>query len=348
MSTQVETPLRFETSDGRTIYAMCLEVFPDFYGNVYLIDDGNHRTLVDCGSPRAESNQNLVAAFASLEDAFGYRCKLADVDCLLITHGHMDHFGGIRFVREHTDAPIGVHVLDQRILSHYEERVIVASKQLAVYLQRCGLSEGKRQQLMAMYKHPKSHYRSVPVDFLLEEGDAVRPVLGGTEVDLQIGVTHVPGHCPGQVCLRLGDHMLTADHVLGRITPHQAPESITLNMGLGHYLESLDKIAEETGIVQCLGGHEPPFPDLQKRVQEIKDSHDERLGEILDYCRTEPRTVADVSRALFKKLSGYTVLLGLEEAGAHVEYLHQRGELVAANISELESEEDPVVQYVVP
>ena len=347
MSTQVETPLRFRTSDGRTIYALCIEVFPDFWGNVYLIDDGSHRILVDCGSGRDESNQNLEAALRSLDDAFGYRVTLADVDCLLITHGHMDHFGGVRYVRQHTDAPIGVHVLDRRILSHYEERVIVASKQLAVYLKRCGLSEGKQQQLMAMYTYPKGRYKSMPVDFLLEEGAPLTPALNGGSTDLEIGVTHVPGHCPGQVCLRLGDHMLTADHVLGRITPHQAPESITLHMGLGHYLESLDKIAEHQGIVKCLGGHEPPFDDLQKRVGEIKDAHDERLNEILDFCR-EPRTVADVSRSLFDTLSGYTVLLGLEEAGAHVEYLHQRGALVAANIEELEKEEDPVVRYVVP
>lgn len=347
MSTQVETPLRFQTSGGRTIYAMCLEVFPDFFGNVYLIDDGSHRILVDCGSPRKSSNKNLLEAFASLETKFGYRCGLADIDCLLITHGHMDHFGGLRFVREHTDAPIGVHVLDRRILSHYEERVVVASKQLAVYLRRCGLSEGKREQLMAMYKHPKSHYRSTPVDFLLEDDSTVMAPLANGPEDLAIGVTHVPGHCPGQVCLRVDDHLLTADHVLGRITPHQAPESITLNMGLAHYLESLDKIAEQEGVVKCLGGHEPPFDDLQNRVQEIKESHDERLGKILDLC-AEPHTVADVSRALFDKLKGYTVLLGLEEAGAHVEYLHLRGELVAANLDELDSDDDPVVQYVRP
>ena len=36
----------------------------------------------------------------------------------------------------------------------------------------------------------------------------------------------------------------------------------------------------------------------------------------------------------------------VEEAGAHVEYLYQRGELVAENVGELESEQDPVVRYV--
>jgi hypothetical protein len=35
-------------------------------------------------------------------------------------------------------------------------------------------------------------------------------------------------------------------------------------------------------------------------------------------------------------VEGYTILLALEEAGAHVEYLYQRGFLQIANIREIE------------
>ena len=279
----------------------------------------------------------------------------ADIDAVLITHGHMDHFGGLGHVRSQCDAPVGVHALDRRVLSHHEERVIVASKQLRVFLKRCGLSEGKQQQLMHMYMAPKSRYRSLPVEFTLTEGEPVRaPVLErngegleptGEELDLGVEVFHTPGHCPGQVCIRVDDHLLTADHVLARITPHQAPESITLNMGLEHYFASLDRIAEVQGIQLALGGHEEPMPDLYGRVRDIRLAHDERLAQIRDFC-TEPRTTADISRELFGTLSAYQVLLGLEEAGAHVEYLYLHGELVASNLEELEREEDPVVRYI--
>ncbi len=40
---------------------------------------------------------------------------------------------------------------------------------------------------------------------------------------------------------------------------------------------------------------------------------------------------------------GYHVLLAIEEAGAHVEYLHQRGRLRIVNLDELESDNCPVV-----
>jgi glyoxylase-like metal-dependent hydrolase (beta-lactamase superfamily II) len=189
---------------------------------------------------------------------------------------------------------------------------------------------------MSVYLFSKTYYRSTPVQFLLEEG---RPAVGG------LGVFHVPGHCPGQVCLQVDDILLTADHVLSRITPHQAPESITLNMGLGHYLDALGKVAALPGVRLGLGGHEDPIDDIPGRVAAIRAAHAERLGKIIDICRT-PKSIAEISRELFGRVDSYHVLLALEETGAHVEYLHQRGELMAANLEEIEAMSHPVVRYV--
>jgi hypothetical protein len=52
-----------------------------------------------------------------------------------------------------------------------------------------------------------------------------------------------------------------------------------------------------------------------------------------------------VSRALFGERVGYTRLLALEEAGAHVEYLFQRGELGIANLEEVAAQPNPVILY---
>jgi glyoxylase-like metal-dependent hydrolase (beta-lactamase superfamily II) len=332
----LQTVERFETSQGRHIYALPVEAFPRFIANVYLISDGERRILVDTGSPMQSCNEQLVSRLAEASELFGEPLSLDNLDLILITHGHTDHFGGLPFVRSHTDAPVGVHILDRRSLSHYEERVVVAAKQLEVYLERCGLSAAARGGLMRMYVGQKSIYHSTPVDFELTEG---------TEAAPGIDVFHVPGHCPGQVCLQIDDVLLAADHVLSRITPHQSPESITLNMGLGHYLDSLDKIGKVQGVRLALGGHEEPMHDLAGRVEEIRVSHIERLEKVLEIC-SEPCSIADVSKGLFGAVSGYTVLLALEEAGAHVEYLYNRGELIAGNVEQLRDQEEPVIEYL--
>ncbi len=55
----------------------------------------------------------------------------------------------------------------------------------------------------------------------------------------------------------------------------------------------------------------------------------------------EPNSVSEVSHALFGEVFGYNVLLALEEAGAHVEYLYQHGLLEIENLADLENLRGP-------
>jgi glyoxylase-like metal-dependent hydrolase (beta-lactamase superfamily II) len=325
---------KFKTAAGRCIYTFQVEAFPSLVANIYLIDGGEELLLVDCGSGLERSNRQLLEGFKALHDRFGIGFDIVDIDRILITHGHIDHFGGLPFVRQHTLAPVGVHLLDRRVLSHYEERVVVAARQLEHFLRQAGVEESQQQDLMRMYLFAKDVYRSTPVKFLLQEDE----VIAG------IKIHHVPGHCPGQVCLQVDDILLTADHVLARTTPHQAPESITLNTGLGHYLASLRKIRALDGISLALGGHEAPIEDLLARIAQIEQFHQARLEKVIRLCR-EPRSIVEISRALFGRVDGYHVLLALEETGAHVEFLYQRGELLATNLDEIESKRDPIIRY---
>jgi glyoxylase-like metal-dependent hydrolase (beta-lactamase superfamily II) len=326
---------RFTTASGRNLYQIPLEVFPGFVGNVYVLTGGDGVILVDCGSGMEQARRELVAGFAAIGERFGEPVTLQDVSAILITHGHIDHFGGLPWAKAETGAPAGVHILDRRVLSSYEERVVVASKGVASFLERAGVSPEARAGMMEMYLFAKGRYHSTPVDFLLEEG---QPTPGDLEV------FHVPGHCPGQVCLRVDDVLLTADHVLARITPNQAPEAITQYTGLGHYLESLDKIARVPGIRLGLGGHEGPIDDLYGRVGEIRQVHERRLEQVLEICR-EPRSTVEISRKLFGVRQSYHILLALIETGAHLEYLYQRGELYATNVEEIEAQDNPVIRY---
>ena len=144
--------------------------------------------------------------------------------------------------------------------------------------------------------------------------------------------------------LEVDDLLFTADHVLSRITPHQSPASITPFCGLELYLQSLDKVRRLGGIRLALPGHEAPIEDMPARIGVIAAHHDRRLGQVLDFCR-DPLTLVEVSNRLFGPREGYTRLLALEEAGAHVEYLFQRGELGIANLSEVSEQANPVIQY---
>jgi glyoxylase-like metal-dependent hydrolase (beta-lactamase superfamily II) len=157
---------------------------------------------------------------------------------------------------------------------------------------------------------------------------------------------HVPGHCAGQVVIRLHDVLFSADHVLAEISPHQSPERLTLSTGLDHYLKSLAALRRWTPDIRLtLAGHKQPIFDLHARIDEIECLHAQRLEKTL-WLMAEPHTIAEVSYALFGEVHGYNVLLALEEAGAHVEYLYQRGLLGIENLEEVERAPQPLpVRY---
>lgn len=323
---------QFATSGGASIYMMQVETFPDHVNNVYLIREGGRSTLYDCGSQTHLSAGDLRRADLVLKQIFGDEEGLDGVRDVVISHGHIDHFGGVgAWVGR---ATIHVHEFDARVLTRFEERIVTAAMQVRVFLERAGLDEPTRHELEQMYVFTKQLFASVPVDRLLVDGSRVNDYVAH----------HAPGHCPGQICLQVHDVLLTADHILPRITPHQSPESITPWTGLDHYFISLEKFRHLGGIDFALPGHEEPILRLQQRIVEIVEFHRARLDKVRELCR-EPRTIAELSAELFGAQQGYGRLLALEEAAAHAEYLARRGTLEIANLDELVKNQNPILRY---
>lgn len=332
----------FITSGGGQVFQIPLEEFPGFWGYAYLVmvkDEAGvqYRVLIDTGSGFGNSNQQLESGLQRIASQLGQEISLSYLTHVFITHGHIDHFGGLSYVRPRTPAKIGVHELDLRNLTNYEERLTLVAQRLNEFLIEAGVDAERRQDLIEMYKITKSLYHSVKVDFTFEAaGMRVGP----------FEILHVPGHCAGHVVIRLHDILFSGDHVLDRTSPHQAPEHLTLSTGLEHYFASLEALRSwATGVRLTLGGHKDPIENLQARLNAIRALHEERLAKVLDLLSTA-HTVLDVSHALFGEVHGYNVLLAIEEAGAHVEYLYKRGLLGIKNLTELENSAEPLpIQY---
>ncbi len=326
---------RFVSRSGIRVYQMPVETFPGHVNNIYLILDNDVVTLFDVGSGTPDSIEGLQARMAEVRERFGERARLEDVQHVVISHAHIDHFGWVGHFARSTDAAVYVHELDARVLNNFEERIVLASKDLKVFLERSGVKPEVRAALEEMYRFSKSFFKSVEIDCVVRDRDRI---INGYRVH------HTPGHCPGQICLEVDDLLFTADHVLSRITPHQSPAAITPFCGLELYLQSLEKVRTLGGISMSLPGHEAPIPDLAARIDGIVAHHDKRLNQVLEICG-EAMSLADVSKRLFGRKDGYTRLLALEEAGAHVEYLFQRGELRIANLEDVTREDNPVIRY---
>lgn len=99
--------------------------------------------------------------------------KAIQVKYLLHTHGHFDHIGGTRGVRE------GLDLLRPRIALHKED------ENLYTHLQMQGQFFGY------------SYDAPLPIDHYLEDGEELK--IGS----LKLSMIHTPGHSPGSICIRL-------------------------------------------------------------------------------------------------------------------------------------------------
>ncbi len=317
----------FITRAGTRVYRIPLDLFPDLKGYAHLVIAGDLRALVDVGSGFGDCNQQLEDGLTQARIDYGEPVGWGELTHVLITHGHIDHFGGLNFVRENSPALVGVHELDLRVLTGYEERVATTAGRLRQYFVETGVAANERQDLLDMYLLGKQLFRSVQVDFSFE---AAGMRLGPLEI------IHVPGHAAGQVVIRCDELLLSADHVLPVISPHLAPERLSLNTGMGHYLDSLRSTWRMAGGIRLvLGGHERPFTNLADRIGEIWGLYRDRLGTVLELL-DQPHTVFELTDGLFGETAGYHRLLALEEAGAYVEYLQQRGYLAIDDLEQLE------------
>lgn len=326
---------RFAAGDGTDIWQLKLETFPGHINNVYLLVRGDDVLLWDVGSGADSSTRDLHRSFFALQRLHGVELDLSDIGTAVISHGHLDHYGGAEWIRANTNAALLIHELDLRVVAYFQERFAVAARDVARYFEDVGVPESEHAELVAMYTATKDRYNSVPVDAPLVDGETIGP---GYEV------IHVPGHCPGLICLRVGDVLLAADHILARITPLQSPEAITPYTGLGHYFESLDKIQRFEGIRLTLPAHETPIDDVGARIEEIRAHHEDRLAKVESLC-AEPQSVWSVTTALFGQREGYSRILAVLEAGAHIEYLFQRGRLRVANVREVATTEG-AIRYI--
>jgi glyoxylase-like metal-dependent hydrolase (beta-lactamase superfamily II) len=311
----------FETSNGTKIYRLPVQAFPNFWAYVYVVRLDDRRILIDTGSGTDASHEDLLRG---LREA---GLPPTDLTHVLLTHAHIDHYGGLTKVKNLTSAQVACHELDVQTVAHHEARLALIARRLASFLADAGLAKDEADSLLSLYRLTKALYQSVPVDFTYDQIDAHLP---------GIETIHLPGHCPGHVALRLDDVVFCGDMVVAGVTPHLAPESINPLNGLDHYLESLEKFhlwAREARLI--LNGHDDVITDLPAQVDATRLNITRRLSRAIEALR-EPRSTAEVCHTIYENPGGYNLLLTIEKTGAYIEYLYEHGMIEITNPDEVE------------
>ncbi len=295
-------------------------------------------TLIDPGAAASfDLLQSGMALFGS---------SPADIERVVITHGHADHDGGVAQIVEASGAEFWAHDIYQPLLPFdprdLQLRATSPIKEAMWATARAnGFSPSNSDERTRYMASRATH----------QVGHHIHP----GEQQGELRYMHAPGHSPDEICAVIGPGIgsgivFTGDHVLPEISPHPTmktdyPRQVRSNLptryhnpdesyGLLTYLRSLQRVADLGAEVAVLpahrlyNNHKFNFQTTQRAADLIR-FHARRLGRILVTAGPEPQPLEDVTRRTFerRKLEGGNFFAALTEVVAHIELLEDSGDL---------------------
>lgn len=289
------------------------------YVLVYAFETDRGPYLVDAGWNTEDAYRTLVAGLAEA----GFDSK--DVQGVLVTHIHPDHYGLAGRIREASGAWVGLHPADAELIADRYRDPAELIEKMAAMLRRNGAPLEEIEALKEASMPARSFVWAVAPDVLLHDGD--RPEVPGWDLT----AIWTPGHSPGHLCFyEAGNRlMLSGDHVLPRITPNISFHPQAGPDPLGDFLRSLDRVAAYQ-TEEVLPAHEHRFYDLPATVAALKAHHQARFEEILAALRDGVCTTWGIAGRMswnrpWEQIQGFMRRAAVGETLAHLNYLARVG-----------------------
>jgi glyoxylase-like metal-dependent hydrolase (beta-lactamase superfamily II) len=288
--------------------------------NLWLLEDGDGWTVVDCGI----ANEATRAAW---EQVFAQELGGRPIRRVIVTHCHPDHVGLSGWLCERWQAPLWMTVGEYGFARMMSAGLPGADGPAMVpHFRRHGLND---PQLLAELDARKKYYPSlvpkVPDHFTrLDERYPVR--IGTHAWRVITGTGHSPEHA-ALYCEALGV-LISGDMVLPRISTNTSVFPIEPEMdAVGHFLDSLQKFLPLPQDTLVLPSHGKPFRGLHRRIAQLQAHHAARLDEVRAACAT-PQSAADIVPLMFQReLDAHQLTFAMGEALAHLHRLSDAGEL---------------------
>ncbi|MBS4026278.1 MAG: MBL fold metallo-hydrolase [Clostridia bacterium] len=299
--------------------------------NVYLLT-GKPLTIVDTGPNTEEAYQAIVKGLAKL----GY-C-ISDLEQIIITHIHHDHFGLVGKLVKESGARTVLHPKAAPWIENHEKAWYNTLEYFSNLYRLAGLPDELIVKLTRTGEKILSMAESAPVDKLVTDGELLRA--GGEDWQ----VVFNPGHSDSCISLYhpVKKLFISGDHLLPRISSNpllEPPDTPGIKRipSLPGYIESL-KMTAKMEILEVLPGHGDKFIDYRRVIAQRFEEHENRLKTVYNLLTQTPTNAYQICRELFPQIQPDELFLGLSEVLNYLDILIEQG--IAKN-----NEESDGVEY---
>jgi glyoxylase-like metal-dependent hydrolase (beta-lactamase superfamily II) len=314
--------------------------------NAYLIED-SPLTLVDSGPNSAKALDELEQALAARGHA------IEDIELLIITHQHIDHFGLAGILQRRSGAEVAALDRLAPLLARYGEQAELDDRFAEQLMLRHGIPADIVTALRAVSASFRAWGSAVEISRPLSDGEVL------TLRDRTLRVLHRPGHSPSDTVFldESRSILLAADHLIKHISsnpllarPLQAGAEDALAgvparagsvderpQALVTYIASLEQ-TRAMPLSLVLPGHGQPILDHVSLIDERFRLHRRRAERIHRLIASEPRTAHEIAQELWGNVAVTQAFLTLSEVLGHIDLLLADGRVV-------EEEQDGVVRF---
>ncbi|WP_284035406.1 MBL fold metallo-hydrolase [Neobacillus sp. 114] len=272
--------------------------------NCFLAEGANGWTIIDAGLNTEVSR-----------DIWTPIIEKHDVQDIIITHYHPDHFGYAGTLQQLTNAEVWMTEVDAKTgLDCWEPESIAEMKQ---HYDTFGFPDDLSMILTSDENSFNAKVKPYPtVNRHLIEG--MKIPFGRYEYE----VIFTPGHSDGLISLFNKEHsiLFSTDHILPRISPNISYWFRGIRNPLEAFFQSLEKI-KVLDAEYVIPSHGKPFQGANQRIDELLAHHQERLEKVCEVLK-QPRTIYEVNGHLFQNLNIHETRFAVGETLAHLEYLY--------------------------
>jgi glyoxylase-like metal-dependent hydrolase (beta-lactamase superfamily II) len=250
---------------------------------------------------------------------------------ILCTHMHPDHLGNATWLQG-LDASGIVPPLWMTLGEYAMSRVLQAGlpgtdgADIVAHYRAHGLVD---EAAIAALGVRGGHFRKLVPDVPL----AYRRIADGEVISIGNDTWRVItgfGHSPEHAALyaERAHVLISGDMLLPRISTNVSVHALEPEANpVQQFVDSIRRFVPLPDDTLVLPSHGRPFKHLHRRVEQLCEHHDARLGEVLEHCAS-PRTAADIVPVMFKRpLDTHQLFFAFGEALAHLHALWYAGSL---------------------